>query len=70
MKAKLFLAVLVVVVGAGCQSSPALVRALAKDPAIVSARIVTPWGTQSFTRVGGSTNIVSVGTDGSVTVNK
>lgn len=53
---------------AGCANTPALLRALAKDPATVSVRIGTPWGTQMFTRVGGTTNSVTVSPDGSVTV--
>lgn len=61
--------ILAVAASCGCTNTASLARALAKDPAIVSVRIGTPWGTQTLTRVGGSTNQVTVGTDGAVTVN-
>lgn len=54
----------------GCVSNQttSLVRALSKDPATVSATIVTPWGTARLVRVGGQTNNVSVTPDGSVSI--
>jgi len=41
---------------------------LAKDPAIVVVRLGTPWGTESFTRVGGQNDNVTVSPDGSITI--
>jgi hypothetical protein len=55
----------------GCSSTniTKLTAALAKDPAIVSSRVTTLYGTVSFVRVGGGwTNSVSVSPDGTVTV--
>ncbi len=47
-----------------------LVGQLKNDPAIVSAKITTLYGTAQMTRVGGQTNSVSVAPDGTITVNK
>lgn len=53
----------------GCANQATLVRALAKDPATVSSKVVTPWGTAQFTRVGAQTNnTVIVSPDGSITI--
>lgn len=53
----------------GCMSTGSLVRALAKDPAVVSAEAVTPWGHVRVTRVGAQTNSVSI-TPASAEVNQ
>jgi hypothetical protein len=53
----------------GCSSAPSMMRALAKDPAIVVGRFGTPWGTEAFTRIGTTTNSVLISADGSVTIN-
>jgi len=62
----------VAIICSGCVGgqTAALVRALSKDPATVSAKIVTPWGTASLVRVGGTTNNVVVSQDGTVTLGK
>lgn len=69
MKTLFFASVLAVVV-TGCAGQAQLVKALAKDPAIVTSKVVTPWGNGSFVRVGVSTNIMSVtvSPDGTVTI--
>jgi hypothetical protein len=55
---------------AGCASGPAIVKALAKDQAIVTGNIMTPYGSSRFTRIGATTNTVVISPDGTVTVNK
>lgn len=53
----------------GCSNMPKIVRALAKDQAIVSTKVVTIYGTAQLTRVGGVTNqTVTVSPDGTITV--
>jgi len=47
-----------------------VMNSLAKDPAIVSGSVQTVYGTARFTRIGGTTNSVTVSPDGTVTVNK
>lgn len=44
----------------GCVNTSKLVNALAKDPAAVSAEIVTPWGHTRLTRLGAQTNSVVI----------
>lgn len=56
-------------IGSGCSSTPSLIRALSKDQAIVTVRVGTPWGVQSFTRVGSTSNSVNVAPDGAITIN-
>lgn len=56
---------------AGCTPNFAKVmNSLAKDPAIVSGSVQTVYGTGRFTRIGATTNAVTVSPDGTVTVNK
>lgn len=64
-----YIAILSLVVMTGCMSPGSFIRALAKDPACVSAEIVTPWGQARITRAGNQTNSVSM-TPSSVDVNK
>lgn len=44
----------------GCVGTAGLVRALAKDPAAVSAEVITPWGHMRVTRVGPNTNSLAI----------
>ena len=59
-------------IGSGCSSTniTKLTQALSRDPAIVSAKVATVYGTASLVRVGSTTNTVTVGPDGTVTVGK
>lgn len=56
----------------GCSSTNVtkLIGALAKDPAIVSVKISSIYGTVNFTRIGGHTNTVTVTADGTISVGK
>lgn len=68
MKKLLFLLPLCV---AGCSATnlTKLTNALAKDPAIVSAKVTGVYGTAQLTRVGSVTNqTVTVSPDGTITV--
>lgn len=60
---------LLVVALCGCSSTnvSSLVKALAKDPATVSVRIRSIYGSVDFVRVGGATNSVSISPDGTIT---
>jgi hypothetical protein len=58
---------------AGCVSTASfnrLARELAKDPATVTVRVATPYGSLSFTRINAGTNTLPhrVAPDGTVTV--
>lgn len=53
----------------GCVSMTRLAKQLKDDPAIISVRMGTPWGTQLLTRIGGTTNSVDVLPDGTVRIN-
>src|SRR5439155_16136717 len=46
-------AALVLASATGCANLPATVRALAADPASVTCRVVTVWGTLDYQRLGG-----------------
>lgn len=48
----------------GCVGTSGLVRALAKDPAAVSAEVITPWGHARVTRVGPNTNSLAITASG------
>lgn len=65
---KFLLSLSLLIILTGCTGQARLVKALAKDPAIVSAKIVTPWGNASLVRVGSVSNSVTVTPDGAVTV--
>lgn len=59
----------VAVLCSGCSGLSGIIKASAKDPAIVVARVGTPWGVQQLTRIGGTTNSVSIAPDGTVSIN-
>lgn len=69
MKKQIIIAALACVALTGCTSMADYAKALANDQAIVAVRLGTPWGTESLTRIGGTTNAVTVNTDGSVSIN-
>lgn len=54
----------------GCSSTniTKLTQALARDPAIVSARITSIYGVVQFTRVGSTNGSVTIGPDGTLSV--
>jgi hypothetical protein len=57
----------------GCVSPSklaAVVEQLKDDPAIISTKVSTIYGTAYLTRIGGQTNSVTVSPDGTITVNK
>jgi len=54
----------------GCRGLARLAREMKGDPAIVAVRVGSPWGMQTLTRVGGSTNSVEVLPDGTVRINQ
>lgn len=60
---------LVAVVGAGCSGLSGISKNIKDDQAIVVVKVMTPWGPQHMTRIGGTTNSVTVGPDGKVTIN-
>jgi len=67
---KILLLIVPCVMLTGCSSTniTKLVGALAKDPAIVSVRVSSVYGTVVFNRVGVTTNGVSITPDGTITV--
>jgi hypothetical protein len=71
MKTLAILAV-VALVTSGCLSSKSLspiIKELAKDPAVVNITAVSPGFTFSMSRVGVTTNSVTVAPNGALTVN-
>lgn len=56
----------------GCSSTnlEKVVMAAGNDQAIVIGKVTSVYGTASFTRIGGTTNTITVAPDGTVTVNK
>lgn len=58
------------IMGTGCNSLPGALKALGKDPAIVTGKITSVYGVVNFARVGGvaAGNTVSVNPDGTITV--
>jgi len=69
----LLLAFLAVLIGSGCvcpSGMSKLARELAKDPATVSLRVMTPYGSLDFVRANPLTNSIrySVSPDGRVSV--
>jgi hypothetical protein len=50
--------------GSGCVNTPAIIEALAKDPAAAHLQIRTIYGSVDVARVGGGTNSVQVTSDG------
>lgn len=68
MKAALVL--MVTALFTGCTSMKGVAKAFKNDPAIVVVRMGTPWGNQSMTRIGGTTNSVTVSPEGNVTINQ
>lgn len=62
----------VAIAACGCSTTniTKLTKELAKDPAIVSVRVGSVYGTLNFVRVGVTTNGVTVSPDGTVSVNR
>lgn len=56
----------------GCSTAnlSRLVGQLKNDPAIVAAKVTSIYGTAQLTRVGGSTNSVTVSPDGTISINR
>lgn len=70
MKTILALSLLLVLTGCSTTNISKLTQALSKDPAIVSVKVSSVYGTVNVVRVGTTTNSVTVSPDGTVTVNK
>lgn len=68
MKLLLLLIPCALLTGCSTTNITKLVGALAKDPAIVSVRVSSVYGTVVFNRVGTATNGVSITPDGTITV--
>lgn len=63
------LAVLVTLPLTGCMSFTGLVKQLAKDPAVVSLKVRTLYGSGELVRAGSNTNSVQITEEGEVVVN-
>lgn len=64
----LFLLGLLALTGCSSTNITKLTQALARDPAIVSARITSIYGVVQFTRVGSTNGSVTIGPDGTLSV--
>lgn len=67
---KRLIPLLIFLTGCSTTNITKLVKELAKDPAIVTVRVSSVYGTVNFTRIGGHTNIVTVTPDGTITTGK
>ena len=54
----------------GCAGYGTIAKNLAKDGAIVRADINSPWGKQTFLRIGTTTNQMRVTADGEIVINE
>ena len=70
MKRLALLALLLPAVGCSTANLSKLVGQLKNDPAIVAAKVTSLYGTAQLTRVGGSTNSVTVSPDGTISINR
>lgn len=72
MKTKTLIIVsLLALCATGCTPNLAkFAKELSKDPAIVNAHVQTVYGTVKFTRIGVTTNSITINPDGTVTVNR
>lgn len=66
---KLLFSTLALTILCGCTGYGNITKNLSKDAAIVRIDINSPWGKQTFVRVGAPTNSVSVSADGSIITN-
>ena len=60
----------VLVTGCAPMSPHQLVKEMAKDRAVFTGSIASVYGTVKFTRVGETTNKVTITSDGTITINK
>jgi hypothetical protein len=70
MKTLILLAACCLAAGCKPMSPHQLVRELKNDPAIIVAKVVSIYGTASLTRIGVTTNNVTITPDGTITINK